>query len=48
MEESSKGHSKSAEESVVDDSERRVKETLIDKYREDYRNALLAIGAFWV
>jgi hypothetical protein len=43
MEEASNEHSKSVEESVVDDSERRIKQTMIDKYREDYRNALLAI-----
>lgn len=43
MEESGIGHSKIEEESVADDSESRIKQTLIDKYREDYKDALLAI-----
>ncbi len=43
MEESVNKHPKSEEESAKDDSESRIKQTLIDKYREDYQNALLAI-----
>ncbi|VBB42855.1 hypothetical protein TRIP_B220103 [uncultured Desulfatiglans sp.] len=43
MEQASNENSKNVEESLTDAPEKTIKQTLINKYREDYKNALLAI-----